>query len=92
MPIVPGTGLLTDADGLFGWGPYSLFKWSLIAKVCRCKLLLVSVGAGPIYGILGRWRDLQPFAWQYRRPYRHRPASGRAIPFTRVTLPSACFM
>jgi len=27
----------------------------LIAKVCRCKLLLVSVGAGPIYGTLGRW-------------------------------------
>jgi polysaccharide pyruvyl transferase WcaK-like protein len=55
MLIVPGTGLLTDADGLFNWGPYGLFKWSLIAKVCRCKLLLVSVGAGPIYGTLGRW-------------------------------------
>src|ERR1700758_4522449 len=46
MLIVPGTGLLPDADGLFGWGPYGLFKWSLIAKVCGCKLLLVSVGAG----------------------------------------------
>src|SRR5260370_24656917 len=55
MIIVPGTGLLTDAFGLFGWGPYSLFKWSLIAKVCGCKLLLVSVGAGPLYTGLGRW-------------------------------------
>jgi polysaccharide pyruvyl transferase WcaK-like protein len=55
MLIVPGTGLLTDAFGLLGWGPYSLFKWSLIAKVCRCKLLLVSVGAGPISSGLGRW-------------------------------------
>ena len=55
MLIVPGTGLLTDAASLWGWGPYGLFKWSLIAKVCRCKLLLVSVGAGPIYGTLGRW-------------------------------------
>ena len=55
MLIVPGTGLLTDAYGLFGWGPYSLFKWSLLAKACRCKLLFVSVGAGPIYGALGRW-------------------------------------
>jgi polysaccharide pyruvyl transferase WcaK-like protein len=53
--VVPGTGLLTDAYGLFGWGPYNLFRWSLIAKLCRCKLLLVSVGAGPIYGLLGRW-------------------------------------
>jgi polysaccharide pyruvyl transferase WcaK-like protein len=53
--VVPGTGLLTDAQGLFSWGPYNLFRWSLIAKLCRCKLLIVSVGAGPIYGVLGRW-------------------------------------
>jgi polysaccharide pyruvyl transferase WcaK-like protein len=55
MLIVPGTGLLTDADGLFNWGPYGLFKWSLIAKVCGCKLVIVSVGAGPVYEALGRW-------------------------------------
>jgi polysaccharide pyruvyl transferase WcaK-like protein len=53
--VVPGTGLLTDANGLFYWGPYNLFRWSLIAKLCRCKLFIVSVGAGPIYGVLGRW-------------------------------------
>jgi polysaccharide pyruvyl transferase WcaK-like protein len=55
MLIIPGTGLLTDAYGLLGWGPYSVFKWSLLAKICRCKLLFVSVGVGPIYGALGRW-------------------------------------
>jgi polysaccharide pyruvyl transferase WcaK-like protein len=55
MLIIPGTGLLTDAYGLLGWGPYTLLKWSLMAKVCRCKLLFVSIGAGPIYGKLGRW-------------------------------------
>jgi polysaccharide pyruvyl transferase WcaK-like protein len=54
MLIIPGTGLLTDAYGLFNWGPYNLFKWSLISKICRCKLLFVSVGAGPIYGTLAR--------------------------------------
>jgi polysaccharide pyruvyl transferase WcaK-like protein len=54
MLIVPGTGLLTDAYGLVNWGPYSMFKWALTAKLCRCKLLFVSVGAGPIYGVLGR--------------------------------------
>lgn len=53
--IIPGTGLLTDAYGLLGWGPYNLFKWSLVARVCRCKLLFLSVGAGPIYGMLGRY-------------------------------------
>jgi polysaccharide pyruvyl transferase WcaK-like protein len=54
MLIIPGTGLLTDAYGLVSWGPYNMFKWSLMARLCRCKLLFVSVGAGPIYGALGR--------------------------------------
>src|SRR5262249_55260169 len=54
MLIIPGTGILTDAYGLTNWGPYNMFKWSLMAKICRCKLLFVSVGAGPIYGALGR--------------------------------------
>jgi polysaccharide pyruvyl transferase WcaK-like protein len=52
--IVAGTGLLTDLSGLLNWGPYSVFKWSLMARVCRCKLLFVSVGAGPVYGLAGR--------------------------------------
>jgi len=55
MLIVPGTGLLTDAYGLLNWGPYNLLKWSLIAKLCRCKLLFVSIGAGPVYGTLGKY-------------------------------------
>src|SRR5262245_34769820 len=41
--IIAGTGLLTDAYGLTGWGPYNLFKWSLVARMCRCKVLFVSV-------------------------------------------------
>ncbi len=52
--IVPGTGLLSDAFGLLRWGPYNVFKLSLAAKLRRCKLLFVSVGAGPIFGALGR--------------------------------------
>jgi polysaccharide pyruvyl transferase WcaK-like protein len=57
MLIIPGQGLLTDAFGLFvvSYSPYNLFKWSLIAKICGCKLLLVGVGAGPIYTGLGRF-------------------------------------
>ena len=53
--IVPGTGFLTDACGLMGCGPYNLFRWSLIARLRHCKLLFVSVGAGPLYGALGRY-------------------------------------
>ena len=53
--IIPGTGLLTDAFGLMSWGPYNIFKWSLLAKLFRCKLAYVSVGAGPLRGGLGRF-------------------------------------
>jgi polysaccharide pyruvyl transferase WcaK-like protein len=55
MLIIPGTGLLTDAYGLRGWGPYNLLKWSLIAKLRACKIFFLSVGAGPIYTPLGRF-------------------------------------
>jgi len=53
--IVPGTGLLTDAYTLFDWGPYDMFRWSVTAKLCRCKLFFVSVGAGPLYSRAGRF-------------------------------------
>ena len=45
---------MTDAFGLSHWGPYSLFKWVLMAKLRRCRVLFVSVGAGPIDRTLGR--------------------------------------
>jgi polysaccharide pyruvyl transferase WcaK-like protein len=70
MLIVPGTGLLTDAFGLYGWGPYNIFKWSLIAKLCGCKLLFVSVGAGPIYGTLCRWLVKSALSLAEFRSYR----------------------
>lgn len=68
--IVPGTGLISDAYGLRGWGPYNIFKWSLIAKMRGCKLLFVSVGAGPIYGHLGRFLAKSALALADFRSYR----------------------
>jgi polysaccharide pyruvyl transferase WcaK-like protein len=55
MFIVPGTGLLTDAYGVQGWGPYNVFKWSLLAKLRGCKVLVLSVGAGPLYSAPGKF-------------------------------------
>ena len=52
--IVVGTGLLTNAFSLFGWGPYSIFKWSLLARMRGCRVLFVSVGAGPVNRFSGR--------------------------------------
>lgn len=53
--IVAGTGLLTDSHGLRNWGPYNVFKWSLVARLRGCELLFVSVGAGPLRGRRGKW-------------------------------------
>ena len=53
--IIPGTGLLTDVYTFLNWGPYDVFRWSVTAKLCRCKLLFVSVGAGPMYSRIGRF-------------------------------------
>ena len=68
--IIPGTGLLTDAFSLFGWGPYNLFKWSLIAKLRGCEVFFVSVGAGPIYSTLGRYFVKSALSMADFRSYR----------------------
>lgn len=54
MLVVVGTGLLTDSFCLGSWGPYSVFKWSVAAKISRCKLFFVSSGAGPLDTSIGR--------------------------------------
>ena len=68
--LVPGTGLLTDAFGLLSWGPYNIFKWSVLAKLRGCKLLFVSVGAGPLHGRLGRFFVKSALALADYRSYR----------------------
>jgi polysaccharide pyruvyl transferase WcaK-like protein len=68
--IIPGTGLLTDAYGIRSWGPYSIFKWSLLAKMSGCKVLFVSVGAGPIDSRVGRWLVTSALALADFRSYR----------------------
>jgi len=68
--IIPGTGLLTDAYGLASWGPYNIFKWSLLAKINGCKVLFVSVGAGPLHSPIGRWLVKSALALADFRSYR----------------------
>ena len=68
--IVAGTGLLTDSHGLRNWGPYNVFKWSLLAYLRGCNLLFVSVGAGPLYGRRGRWLIKSALSLAAFRSYR----------------------
>ncbi|MGE5057528.1 MAG: polysaccharide pyruvyl transferase family protein [Acidobacteriota bacterium] len=70
MLVVVGTGLLTDAFGLGAWGPYNVFKWALIAKLCRCRLMFVSVGAGPLNSRRGRFFVKSALALANYRSYR----------------------
>jgi polysaccharide pyruvyl transferase WcaK-like protein len=46
--VAPGTGLLVDHTTGFRGYPFFVFKWALIARLCGCKFLIVSIGAGPI--------------------------------------------
>jgi polysaccharide pyruvyl transferase WcaK-like protein len=48
--VMTGTGMLGDYSL-----QYEIFRWAVIAKLCRCKLLFVSVGAGPTRRPLSRW-------------------------------------
>jgi polysaccharide pyruvyl transferase WcaK-like protein len=70
MLVIPGTGLLTDAYGLRGWGPYGLFRWSVVAKIYGCKLILFSVGAGPLNTAAGRCLARLILSFADHRSYR----------------------
>lgn len=72
--IIPGTGLLTDAYTFFYWGPYDMFRWSVTAKLCRCKVLFVSVGAGPLYTRAGRLLVKAALSMAEFRSYRDEPS------------------
>jgi len=78
MFIIPGTGLLTDAFGLSGWGPYGLLKWSLVARLRGCRVVFVSVGAGPVHGRLGRFLLKRALTLAEYRSYRDVP-SGEVV-------------
>ncbi len=53
--IVAGSAQLFDYFG-GAWGfPYTLLKWSVLAKVRRIRLVFLSVGAGPINSDLSRF-------------------------------------
>lgn len=98
--IVVGTGLMTDAFCIGAWGPYSSFKWSVIAKLCRCQLMFVSVGAGPLERRAGRvfvksalslanfrsYRDEATL--EYLKDIGFRPSGDRVYPDLAFSLPA----
>jgi len=69
MLIVSGSFLTDFSSSFLDW-PYDIFRWSLIAKLCGCRLLFVSVGAGPIYQPLSRWFTRSALSLAHFRSYR----------------------
>ncbi len=70
MLVMTGTGMLGD----FGIAPfdlhYQILKWSIVAKLIRCKVLFVSIGAGPIAHPLSRWLIKRAISFADYRSYR----------------------
>jgi polysaccharide pyruvyl transferase WcaK-like protein len=69
MLIVSGSFLTDFSSSFLDW-PYDIFKWSLIARLSGCRLLFVSVGAGPIYQPLSRWFTRRALSLAHFRSYR----------------------
>lgn len=53
--IISGGGQLDDYWGGPFYHPYTLLVWSLLAKLTRTRLLIISVGAGPVDHFLSGW-------------------------------------
>jgi polysaccharide pyruvyl transferase WcaK-like protein len=72
--IIPGTGLLDDfAVSPIGW-PYDLLSWFLLARVMGVKVVLASIGAGPIRHPMSRLLMRWAAQAAHYRSYRDMPS------------------
>jgi polysaccharide pyruvyl transferase WcaK-like protein len=70
MVIVAGTGIVADyMCGPLGW-PYDMFKLSVLATLCRSRMVFLSVGVGPIGHPLSRWFIKRSLGLAQYRSYR----------------------
>jgi polysaccharide pyruvyl transferase WcaK-like protein len=55
--VMSGGGQIADEWGGAWWRrhPFTLFRWTLVARIARVRILFLSVGAGPIATSLSRW-------------------------------------
>jgi polysaccharide pyruvyl transferase WcaK-like protein len=53
--IISGGGQLLDSWGGPWRFPYTVFKWTLLAKLARAKCYILNVGAGPLDAPLAKW-------------------------------------
>ena len=53
--IISGGGQLLDSWGGPWRFPYTIFKWTLLAKLSRAKCYVLNIGAGPLDAPLAKW-------------------------------------
>ncbi|GAB4466211.1 MAG: polysaccharide pyruvyl transferase family protein [Burkholderiaceae bacterium] len=88
--IVAGSNQFLDNFG-GPWGfPYTLFKWSLLARLAGCRLLYVSVGAGPLDSRLSRLLVRAAIRFAHYLSFRD-AASQRLIQGTRTHRATAVY-
>jgi polysaccharide pyruvyl transferase WcaK-like protein len=68
--IIAGSQQLIDYVGGPWLHTYTLFKWTLLAKAAKTKVAFVSVGAGPIYSVLGKFFARTSLGLASYRSYR----------------------
>ena len=68
--LIPGTGIVTDSGcGSLGY-PYDMFKLTVLARLCRTRVIFLSVGAGPFRKRLGCWFIRRTLGLAHYRSYR----------------------
>ncbi len=68
--VVAGSGQLTDLYGGAWAYPYTILKWILMARLARAKVIVLSVGAGPIASPLSRLLFKYALSFASYRSYR----------------------
>lgn len=68
--IIAGSQQLIDYVGGPWAFPYTLFKWSIIARLANAKVVVLSVGSGPIYSHLGKYFIKKTLSIAIYRTYR----------------------
>lgn len=99
MLIMTGTGMLSDV-GIVPMGlHYDILRWSIAARLRRCKVCFLSVGVGPIRHPLSRlfvkaalslahfrsYRDA--FSWSYLQSINYKCCADEVYPDLAFSLP-----
>jgi polysaccharide pyruvyl transferase WcaK-like protein len=55
LVLIAGSQQLSEIKGGAWWFPYTIFKWTLLARLRGIPVAVVSVGAGPLESRMSRW-------------------------------------